>query len=57
MFVTSTPIRTGVDRNNRTIASYADLGVSRVLFGAPDKADAQQRFTDRHQHLIDQFAT
>jgi probable F420-dependent oxidoreductase len=39
-----------------TIASYADLGVSRVLFGAPDKADAHKRFVDRHQHLVDQFA-
>jgi probable F420-dependent oxidoreductase len=39
-----------------TIDSYADLGVSRVLFGAPDKADAHKRFVDRHQHLVDQFA-
>ncbi|MFB0902696.1 MAG: hypothetical protein QMA93_07530, partial [Acidimicrobiales bacterium] len=40
-----------------TIDSYADLGVSRVLFGAPDEADAHKRFVDRHQHLVDQFAT
>ena len=40
-----------------TIDGYADLGVSRVLFGAPDEADAHKRFVDRHQHLVDQFAT
>lgn len=40
-----------------TIESYAEAGVDRVLFGAPDEADAHQRFVDRHQHLVDQFAS
>ncbi len=39
-----------------TIDSYAELGVRRVLFGAPDKADAHKRFVDRHQDLVDRFA-
>ena len=39
-----------------TIERYRDLGVARVVFGAPDEADAHRRFVDRHQPLVDEFA-
>lgn len=35
---------------------YRDLGMHRVVFGAPDEADAHARFLDRHQHLVEEFA-
>ena len=35
---------------------YRDLGVDRVVFSAPDEADAHRRFVDRHQHLVDTFS-
>ena len=37
------------------IGRYRDLGVDRVIFGAPDKADSHRRFVERHQHLVDEF--
>lgn len=40
-----------------TIALYVEAGIERVLFGAPDEVDAHRRFMDRHQHLLDEFAT
>lgn len=40
-----------------TINRYAEAGVACTLFGAPDKADAHHRFVDRHQHLVDEFAS
>ena len=39
-----------------TINLYTELGVARMLFGAPDEAEAHERFVDRHQHLVDEFA-
>ncbi|MGF1596684.1 MAG: TIGR03619 family F420-dependent LLM class oxidoreductase [Acidimicrobiales bacterium] len=39
-----------------TIERYHQLDVARVVFGAPDEAEAHQRFIDRHQHLVDEFA-
>lgn len=39
-----------------TVSRYRDLGVDRVVFGAPDKSDAHRRFVDRHQALVDEFA-
>ncbi len=39
-----------------TITRFAENGVSRVVFGAPDEADAHHRFLDRHQHLVEAFA-
>ncbi len=39
-----------------TLERYRDLGVERVVFGAPDKADSHRRFVDTHQHLLDEFA-
>lgn len=39
-----------------TLESYRDLGIDRVVFGAPDKADSHQRFVDRFQGLVDEFA-
>ncbi len=38
-----------------TLTNYAELGVDRVVFGAPDKADAHQRFVERYQPLVDAF--
>lgn len=40
-----------------TIETYADAGVTRVLLGAPDEADAHRRFIDRHQGLVDEYAS
>ena len=37
-----------------TIERYRELGVARVVFGAPDEAEAHRRFVDRHQHLLDE---
>lgn len=42
--------------NAETIARYRDLGVHRVVFGAPDKADSHARFVEKHQPLVDEFA-
>lgn len=42
--------------NEETLTSYAELGVARAVFGAPDKADAHERFVDRYQPLVDQFS-
>jgi len=39
-----------------TLARYQDLNVERVVFSAPDEADAHQRFVERHQYLVDAFA-
>ena len=39
-----------------TLELYRDLGVDRVVFSAPDEADKHQRYVDRHQHLVDEFA-
>ncbi len=36
------------------ISQYRDLGVERVVFGAPDKADSHQRFVDKYQPLVDE---
>ena len=33
--------------NEATMERYRDLGVARVVFGAPDKADAHERFVDK----------
>jgi probable F420-dependent oxidoreductase len=38
-----------------TLAHYRDLGIKRVVFGAPDEADAHERFVDRNQQLVDEF--
>jgi probable F420-dependent oxidoreductase len=40
-----------------TLDRYRDFGVARVVFGAPDKADAHSRFVDRHQRLVDEFSS
>jgi probable F420-dependent oxidoreductase len=40
-----------------TVARYRDLGIERVVFGAPDEADAHRRFVDEHQALVDEFGT
>lgn len=39
-----------------TLERYRDIGVDRVVFGAPDEADAHHRFVDRHQHLLETYA-
>lgn len=38
------------------IEQYGELGVGRVVFGAPDEADAHRRFVDRYQPLVDEYA-
>lgn len=38
------------------LALYQQLGVERVVIGAPDEADKHQRFLDRNQYLVDTFA-
>lgn len=40
-----------------TLTRYQELGVERIVLNAPDKPDAHARFVDRHQHLVDEFAT
>lgn len=35
---------------------YAELGIHRVVFSAPDEAEKHHRFLDRHQPLVDQFS-
>ena len=42
--------------DRETIERYESLGVSRVVFGGPDEADAHWRFVDRHQDVLDAFA-
>lgn len=39
--------------DQEAIDRYQELGISRVLFGAPDKADSHQRFVDKHQAAVD----
>lgn len=39
-----------------TVALYEENGVSRVLLGAPDEADAHNRFVDENQYLVDEYA-
>ena len=39
------------------IERYAELGIHRVVFGAPDDADGHYRFLDQSQPLVDQYAT
>lgn len=40
-----------------TLERYLELGVSRVLFGAPDEADAHHRFLDANQAVVDAFTS
>lgn len=42
--------------SGETIEKYAELGVHRVVFSAPDEADKHHRFLDRHQELVDKYA-
>jgi probable F420-dependent oxidoreductase len=39
------------------VERYAGLGIERVVFMAPDEADAHQRFLDECQPLVDRYAT
>lgn len=39
-----------------TLARYRDLGIDRVVFGAPDSAEGHQRFVDRNQPLLEEFS-
>ncbi|MEL7157530.1 MAG: TIGR03619 family F420-dependent LLM class oxidoreductase [Actinomycetota bacterium] len=39
-----------------TIDRYRELGIERVVFGAPDTAEGHQRFLDRHQPLLEEFS-
>jgi alkanesulfonate monooxygenase SsuD/methylene tetrahydromethanopterin reductase-like flavin-dependent oxidoreductase (luciferase family) len=39
------------------VARYAELGIQRVVFSAPDEVDRHHRFLDRCQPLVDEFAT
>ncbi|MFT7599426.1 MAG: putative F420-dependent oxidoreductase [Acidimicrobiales bacterium] len=39
-----------------SLETYRELGVSRVVFGAPDEADKHNRFVERYQDLVDEFA-
>lgn len=39
-----------------TLAHYRDLGIQRIVFGAPDEADKHNRFVEKHQKLVDEFA-
>lgn len=39
-----------------TLAKYRDLGVHRVIFGTPDKADAHGRAVERYQPLLEEFS-
>lgn len=38
-----------------TLERYRELGVARVLFGAPDEADAHDRFLDENQAMVDEI--
>lgn len=38
-----------------TLERYRDLGIARVVFGAPDKADRHRLFVDESQSLVDEF--
>jgi probable F420-dependent oxidoreductase len=40
-----------------TIERFADLGIHRVVFSAPDEADRHHSFLDRYQGLVDRYAT
>lgn len=39
-----------------TLSRYRDLGIDRVVFGAPDEADKHNRFVERHQKLVEEFS-
>lgn len=40
-----------------TLEKYRDLGLDRVVFGAPDGDEAHRRFVDRYQPLLEEFAS
>jgi probable F420-dependent oxidoreductase len=40
-----------------TIEAYARLGIHRLIFYAPDEANAHRAFVDRCQPLVDEFAS
>ncbi len=39
-----------------TLAQYQDLGIQRIVFGAPDEAEKHHRFVEKHQALVDEFS-
>lgn len=40
-----------------TLESYRNLGIDRVVFGAPDGDEAHRRFVERYQPLLEEFAS